>query len=94
MAIKTVHAIIKGKVQGVYFRAFTQDEAIKLALDGWVRNRPDGSVETLFSGEESRVDCMVSWLYQGSPASHVTEVLLETRQTETPLPRGFEILTK
>ena len=45
MALKQVHLIVRGRVQGVFFRAATQREARRLGLTGWVRNRPDGSVE-------------------------------------------------
>ena len=45
-----VHVIVTGKVQGVFFRAFTRDEAVRLGLSGWVRNRPNGSVEAIVEG--------------------------------------------
>lgn len=71
---RTVRAIVVGRVQGVYFRAYTQEAASGLGLKGWVRNLPDGSVETLISGEPEQVERMVAWLHQGSPMSLVREV--------------------
>ena len=73
---KRVHVIVEGRVQGVFFRAFTRDEAFRLGLSGWVRNRPDGSVEALVEGEKSAVDKMVQWFHLGSPHSIVEKVHL------------------
>ena len=90
MAHKTVHAIIEGKVQGVFFRAYTKDEADKLGLSGWVRNLPDRSVEALISGDARSVDRMLSWLETGSPASQVTRVVVEEKQEQEET-KGFLI---
>ena len=75
---KQVHVIVEGRVQGVFFRAYTRDEAVKLGLSGWVRNRTDGSVEVLIEGEKTAVEKMEQWLHEGSPHSlvkmiHITE---------------------
>ena len=72
---KRVHVIVAGRVQGVFFRAFTRDEAVRLGLFGWVRNRPDGSVEAIIEGEKTTVEKMLQWFYQGSPNSIVENVL-------------------
>jgi acylphosphatase len=72
--IKRVHVIVEGRVQGVFFRAFTRDEALKLGLAGWVRNRPDGSVEAIIEGQEAAVKKMLQWFHQGSPHSQVAKV--------------------
>ncbi len=90
MAEKAIHAVITGKVQGVFFRAFTRDEALHYDLSGWVSNRPDGSVEAFISGDAGQVDRMISWLHQGSPASRVDEVIVDTREPDSTL-QGFEI---
>ncbi len=71
MTETAVHVIVKGRVQGVLFRAWTQQEATKLGLRGWVSNRRDGTVEAVVCREESEVDEMVRLLHQGSPASWV-----------------------
>jgi acylphosphatase len=71
---KRVHVIVEGRVQGVFFRAFTKDEAVRLGLAGWVRNRADGSVEALVEGDSSAVGKMVRWFHQGSPNASVKKV--------------------
>jgi len=74
MSQKRIHVIVEGRVQGVFFRSFTQLEAKKLGLAGWVRNRPEGTVEALVEGEEAKVDMMIHWFHHGSPMSRVSRV--------------------
>ncbi|NOQ46885.1 MAG: acylphosphatase [Desulfobulbaceae bacterium] len=74
MSSKRIHAIVYGRVQGVFFRDYTQREAVKLGLNGWVRNLPDGTVETVFEGNAGQVDRMLFWLSTGSPMSRVSVV--------------------
>ena len=74
MSCKRVHAIVHGRVQGVFFRDYTKRKAQELGLDGWVRNLADRTVEAVFKGEADQVEIMVQWLYIGSPQSNVTEV--------------------
>jgi len=71
---KRVHVIVEGRVQGVFFRAFTRDAAVNLGLSGWVRNQPNGSVEAIVEGEKTAVEKMLQWFYQGSPNSIVEKV--------------------
>ena len=66
--------VITGKVQGVCFRAETQRAAKQRNVLGWVRNRPEGSVEALFEGDEPAVKAMLEWCRQGSPFSRVQHV--------------------
>ncbi len=68
------HVIISGRVQGVFFRAETQRAARQLGLNGWVRNRPEGTVEALFEGPREQVDSALNWCHQGSTMSQVTDV--------------------
>ncbi len=68
------HVIISGRVQGVFFRAETQKAAGRIGVTGWVRNRPDGTVEAVFEGDASRVDEVLDWCWNGSPMSKVSEV--------------------
>ena len=70
----SARVVIHGWVQGVYFRAFTRDQAKSLGLIGWVRNRRDGTVEACFEGEKGKVDQMVAWCRRGSPSSRVEQV--------------------
>jgi acylphosphatase len=68
------HVIIHGLVQGVYFRASTRDEAVRLGVKGWVRNLSDGSVEALFEGEKKSVEAIVAWCYKGPSGAQVHKV--------------------
>ena len=87
---KIVHALISGTVQGVWFRAWTAQEAQARGLDGWVRNRRDGRVEAVFAGPPARVDEMLAACRKGPPAAEVDDVHA-TPQTEDP-GRGFRKL--
>lgn len=75
MSLRRTKAIVEGRVQGVFFRAYTQEEATRLGLTGWTRNMPDGNVEVLMEGEEEQIQQMIDWLYRGSPMSRVTGVI-------------------
>lgn len=75
--MKRVHVYIRGRVQGVFFRAETQRTAKALNLTGWVRNMPDGRVEALFEGEGEKVERMLSWCHTGPPAARVLDVIAE-----------------
>ncbi|MBM4279016.1 MAG: acylphosphatase [Deltaproteobacteria bacterium] len=66
--------IVEGRVQGVFFRAHTQEMAYLLSLKGWVKNRGDGWVEALFEGEKARVDEMIQWCHRGPSEAKVTHV--------------------
>ena len=68
------HAYVSGKVQGVYFRQATQEQADALDLDGWVRNLADGRVEVLFEGEMAAVECLQQWLQRGPQQAEVSSV--------------------
>jgi acylphosphatase len=86
---RTVHIRIEGRVQGVAFRAWTEDAAIELGLDGWVRNRRDGTVEAVFSGPSEAVEDMLSRCRTGPPAARVShvEIVGEEAWTEP----GFQV---
>ena len=73
-AIFCLHCVISGKVQGVFFRAATQQQARALGVTGWVRNRSDGTVELLACGDEAAVRVLEVWLWQGSTQSKVQNV--------------------
>jgi acylphosphatase len=74
MAVQRIHAVIYGKVQGIYFRAYTQAEGNKIGVKGWVKNRADGAVEVVVEGAPEKVAAMLAWLKQGSPGSRVEKV--------------------
>lgn len=69
-----IHLIIEGRVQGVGYRAWTASRARELGLSGWVRNRRDGTVEAVISGDEAVVQQMVEDCHRGSPIAKVTRV--------------------
>ncbi len=71
---KRVRVLISGRVQGVFFRAFTRDAAIRQGVTGWVRNLVDGRVEAVFEGGVTQVDRMAAWCQEGSPGSRVDYV--------------------
>lgn len=73
--MERVHLLVKGRVQGVAFRAYTQMEARRLHLCGFVRNLPDGSVEIIAEGERKPLERLVAWAHEGSPVSRVEEVI-------------------
>jgi len=85
---KTVRLKISGRVQGVSYRWWTVGEATKRGLDGWVRNRRDGSVEALLSGPVDAVDDMIDACRIGPPAARVTDV--EVAAEEGAVTGGFE----
>ena len=68
---------IRGRVQGVWFRGATQDEARRLGVGGWVRNRPDGSVEAEAEGPRAAVEALIAWAHRGPTAARVTDVAVE-----------------
>ena len=75
--MQRIHIIVKGRVQGVYFRAFTKDAGDHLGLMGWVRNLFDGSVEAVAEGEELLLKEFVSYLKKGPLKACVDEVQIE-----------------
>ena len=68
-------AIVSGRVQGVFYRATTKDRALKINVKGYAKNLDDGTVEVLAIGEESSVDWLMEWLWTGSRASKVRNVV-------------------
>ncbi len=74
MTVTRVHLFISGKVQGVYFRHYTKEKAVELGLKGWVKNRMDGKVETVFEGASEQVNEMVHWCQTGPAHANVTNV--------------------
>ena len=74
MASKRVQLFVRGRVQGVFFRAATQREARRLGIGGWVKNRNDGSVEIMAEGEEEAIKEIISWAHHGPSAARVDDV--------------------
>ena len=83
------HVIVSGRVQGVFFRGTTQDEARARGVDGWVRNRWDGKVEAVFEGAPAAVDAMLAFCRRGPRWARVDA--LEVTEEPPEALRGFEI---
>lgn len=66
---------IRGRVQGVGYRAFVHEQATRLKLCGWARNRSDGSVEALVGGDAASVEALIALLRRGPPGARVAELL-------------------
>jgi len=86
---KTLHLVIHGRVQGVFFRDSMRSEADRLAIAGWVRNRGDGAVEAMVQGDEAAVAEIVRWAGHGPSMARVERVDVEQGVGNFS---GFEVL--
>ena len=86
----TVHLMICGKVQGVFYRASAKEKATELALSGWIKNTKAGNVEATVSGSDDAVQQFVEWCRQGPPRAVVSHVSV-TPKPDSGL-AGFEVL--
>jgi len=66
--------IISGKVQGVFYRTHAQETAIRLNLNGYAKNLPDGTVEALLQGSEEDINAFIEWAREGSPSAQVENI--------------------
>jgi acylphosphatase len=87
--VKRAEVVVRGAVQGVFFRVETRDRARSLGLAGWVRNAADGSVEAVFEGEDERVESMVDWCRRGPRGARVDDV--DVTWSEAQAENGFSI---
>lgn len=71
---RTQRFLVSGRVQGVFFRASTRQQALRLGLTGYARNLPDGRVEVMAVGEAAALEVLAQWLWQGPPAAEVRDV--------------------
>lgn len=74
--MKTQRLLIKGRVQGVWFRESMRREAERLGVTGWVRNTPDGAVEAVVQGPAEAVDALIEWARSGPPMARVDGLIL------------------
>jgi acylphosphatase len=88
---RRLHAMVRGRVQGVGYRATTIDEARRLGLAGWVRNRVDGTVEVLAEGLEPKLSLLLAYLRRGPWGAHVTSVVEDWSSAQgAPMPFQFK----
>lgn len=92
MAQKRIHLVVRGRVQGVYFRASAQREARQLGLTGYVKNRKDSAVELVAEGEEDQVKDFLNWAQTGPSTARVDKVETRWRSYTGEFP-DFRILT-
>jgi acylphosphatase len=85
-----IRCLVAGRVQGVFFRASTREQAQRLSLSGTVRNLPDGRVEVVACGGQAAIEALQVWLWQGPPHAQVSAVSCET--CEAPAFDGFRVV--
>lgn len=89
MATIARHVRVTGLVQGVFFRAWTRQQANELGISGWVRNAPDGSVEGHLEGDEPAVRRLIDLLHRGPASAEVANVTVEEAKPDRR--DGFEV---
>jgi len=88
--MKALNVRVEGHVQGVWFRATTQEEAQRMGVNGWVRNTVDGDVEIFMQGQDDDVERLLQWCHHGPPGARVMAVHIETAQIDAAV-KGFTI---
>jgi len=88
--MESLHLTIRGRVQGVFFRAHAQEVARKLRLAGWVQNRPDGDVEVMAEGARPELDKFLEWCRRGPPQATGDGVRVEWGKADGQF-KNFEI---
>ncbi len=88
-ADEALHLVVRGDVQGVFFRDSCRQKASTLGVRGWVGNRPDGAVEAVVAGPLEALEELVRWAHEGSPRATVDSV--EVNPAEDLGTTGFEI---
>ncbi|MDB5231716.1 MAG: hypothetical protein JWN76_2521 [Chitinophagaceae bacterium] len=84
------HLIIKGKVQGVFFRVSAKEKADELGITGWVKNTDDGNVEAVACGQNSTTEEFITWCRKGPRRAQVTELIV--KETDQQSFTGFTIV--
>ena len=88
--MKTIRLTIKGKVQGVFYRATAKDVAELIGVKGWVRNLPDNNVEITATAPEETLQKFINWCKQGPPRARVEDVIVEELDLQEF--KGFTII--
>lgn len=89
----TIHLIIKGKVQGVFYRATAKEVAEEIGVTGWIKNTSEGNVELMATGTEEQLIYLIDWCKQGPPKSIVSDVMVTKKEKEEAF-KDFQILRK
>lgn len=88
----TVHLIVKGRVQGVFYRATAKDMADQMGVSGWVRNTEEGDVEVVAAGSEDQLQRFIDWCKKGPRKAIVTDVIVTKKGEENF--KGFEVIRR
>ena len=80
--METVHLVIKGKVQGVYYRASAKEKANELGIKGWIKNTPRGHVEVMASGSKEQLEKFMEWCRQGPKYADVSDMIVTKVEQE------------
>jgi acylphosphatase len=88
---KRIRVIISGRVQGVFYRAYTLEEARRLGLRGWVMNLPDGRVEVLAEGDPEKLKALEAWCWEGPTYARVSEVAVREEMVNEEEFTSFDI---
>lgn len=87
---KAKHLVIKGRVQGVYYRDSTKAKALELGIKGWVRNLPNGDVEAMIMGDQYVLEEMLKWVWEGPSMAIVRSVIVNDVELDDGM-SDFEI---
>lgn len=79
----TIHLIVKGDVQGVFYRATAKKIADKIGVTGWIKNRKDDDVEAMVTGTQQQLEQFISWCRQGPEKAKVDDVIVKTEKETT-----------
>ena len=90
---KSYRFVVRGRVQGVFFRQSGRERAVQLGLDGWIRNRADGAVEgEVAGGDAAALEAFRDWLQRGPPKAQVSDLAWTALGAdEAPTAKGFEV---
>ena len=80
--METVHLVIKGKVQGVYYRATAKEKANELGIKGWIKNAPGGHVEIMAAGNKEELEKFIGWCRRGPKHAEVSDIIVTTREEQ------------
>lgn len=88
---RTVNIVCRGKVQGVFFRATTRANAMKIGIKGWVKNMPDGTVLLYAQGSGDQLEKLITWCHTGPEGAVVTEVEVQETSFDPSVSEGFSV---